>query len=142
MLKQPTEILCNKNLSFDFSGYKRMIESANYHYYDFSKQEVIEIADKDIFQISNHEIRMLIQALFPEYIQCSGIFNNFIFFEVRANRRLDPPKYYYGDMTSYLNNDDKSKVNRLAEEVKDLFEQNGISYSESWKQFFDGLKKE
>ncbi len=141
MAKQNTQqIKLNKDLSLDFSEYKRKIKAAGYSYFDFSKQAVSEIAVKEIDKVSNYEVRVIVQALFPEYLQCSGLFDGFLFFEIRSNKRVDPPKYYYGVLTSYLNNDDKAKVNRLAEEVKDLFEQNGIAYSESWKQFFDGLK--
>lgn len=140
-----TEIQLNKDLSIDFSKYKKEIttaENGRYSYFDFSKEAVSEIASKEIDDVSVPELRMLAQALFPEYLQCGGLFDGFLFFEIRQNRRVDPPKYYYCVLSSYLNNDKKAKVNRLSEEVKDLFEKNGISYSESWKQFFDGLKKE
>lgn len=137
------QIKLNKDLSLDFSEYKKKItsaENARYSYFDFSKEAVSTVASKEIDNVSNSELRMLAQALFPEYLQCSGLFDGFLFFEIRSNKRVDPPKYYYGVLSSYLNNDKEAKVNRLAEEIKDLFEQNGIAYSESWKQFFDGLK--
>lgn len=143
MKKEKTQaIKLNKDLSIDFSEYKRKIttaENGRYSYFDFSKEAVSEIASKEIDNVSVPELRMLAQALFPEYLQCSGLFDGFLFFEIRSNKRVDPPKYYYCFLSSYLNNDNKAKVNRLSEEVKDLFEQNGISYSESWKQFFDGI---
>ena len=44
-------------------------------------------------------------------------------------------------MTSNLNNDGKAKVNRLIEEIEDLFEQNEIDCSEDWKNYFRQAKE-
>lgn len=53
--------------------------------------------------------------------------------------RIDPPVYYYCGFRSYLNNDNAAKVNRLADEIKHLFECNNIEYSKSWSDFFQSI---
>lgn len=130
------QIQLNKNLDFDFEVFKANITKKRYSYYDFSREKVQEIASKDIGQVGD-DVRILVQALFPQYLQCSGLFDGFVFFNVVDGVRIDPPVYCYHSCTSYLNNDDKAKVNRLADEIKDLFESNGIQYSEGWKEYFN-----
>lgn len=130
------KIVTNKDLSVDYTEWKNNITSKRYSYYDFSREEVERIAKKNVQEVSNDEIRTLVQALFPQYLQCSGLFDGFLFFDVIDGERVDPPKYFYGTCNSYLNNDDKAKVNRLIEEIEDLFEQNEIDCSEDWKKYF------
>lgn len=133
-------ILLNKNLDFDYEAIKANITKRRYGYYDFSKEKVEEIASKKVEEVGN-DVRVLVQALFPQYLQCSGLFDGFVLFNVVDGVRIDPPVYYYRSCSSYLNNDDKAKVNRLADEIKDLFESNGIQYSEGWKEYFEHLSE-
>ena len=131
-------IEANKDLSIDFSEWKKNIESKRYSYYDFNKEIVEKIAKiNDIEGVSNGDIRILVQALFPQYLECSGLFDSFLLFAVVDGVRIDPPKYFFGNLKSYLNNDKEAKVNRLSDEIKDLFERNNIEYSEMWKEFFE-----
>lgn len=133
-------ILLNKNLDFDYEGIKANITKRRYGYYDFSKEKVEEIASKNVEEVGN-DVRILVQALFPEYLLCSGLFDGFLLFNVVDGVRIDPPVYYYCVVNSYLNNDNEAKVNRLADEIKDLFESNGIQYSEGWKEYFEHLSE-
>ncbi|MEG2687541.1 MAG: hypothetical protein RSA24_00075 [Clostridia bacterium] len=131
-------IEANKDLSIDFSEWKKNIESKRYSYYDFNKEIVERIAKiNDIKSVSNKDIRVLVQALFPQYLECTGLIDYFLLFAVVDGVRIDPPKYYWFNLTSYLNNDKEAKVNRLSDEIKDLYEQNDIEYSEMWKKFFE-----
>lgn len=136
-----TKIELNKDLSVDYTEWKKNITSKGYSYYDFSREEVERIAKKNVKEVSTTEIRTLAQALFPQYLQCSGLFDGFLFFEVIDGVRVDPPKYCYEMCNSYLNNDGKAKVNRLIEEIEDLFEQNEIDCSEDWKNYFRQAKE-
>lgn len=130
------QIQLNKNLDLDFEIFKANITKKRYDYYDFSREKVQEIANKDIGEVGG-DVRILVQALFPQHLQCSGLFDGFILFNVVDGVRIDPPVYWYHSCSSYLNNDNKAKVNRLADEIKDLFESNGIQYSEGWKEYFN-----
>ena len=88
-----TKIELNKDLSVDYTEWKKNITSKGYSYYDFSREEVERIAKKNVKEVSTTEIRTLAQALFPQYLQCSGLFDGFLFFEVIDGVRVDPPKY-------------------------------------------------
>ncbi len=140
--KQKTkQIILNKNLDFDFRKIKENITKKRYCYYDFNKKKVQEIASKDLGEVSDGELCILVQALFPKYLVCSGLFDNYVFFDVADGVRIDPPVYFYHFLGSYLNNDREAKVNRLAYEIKDLFESNGIRYSQGWREYFNRLKE-
>ena len=139
--KVTVEIKTNKDLSIDYSEWKKNITSKRYSYYDFDRDKVESIAKKAVNEVSNDEIRTLVQALFPQYLQCSGFIDAFLFFDVINGVRIDPPKYYYGNCNSYLNNDSAANVNRLIEEIEDLFEQNEIDCSEDWKSYFKQAKE-
>lgn len=132
------EILTNRNLSIDYSKWKKNIESKRYSYFDFNHEEIERIAKKNLQEVSNDEIRLLVQALFPEYLQCSGLFDAFLLFDVVDGERVDPPKYFYGNLRSYLNNDKEAKVNRLCDEIKELFQENEIECSEEWRKWLEG----
>lgn len=136
------KILTNKSLTIDYSEWKKNITSKRYDYYDFNKEIVDQIAQKNIKDVTFADTSILAQALFPQYLLCSGLFDNFILFEVEDGVRVDPPIYCYRNLRSYLNNDNIVKVNRLAFEIEDLFIKNKIVYSDSWREYFDGLRDE
>lgn len=137
-----TKIELNKDLSIDYTEWKKNITSGGrYCYFDFSREEVERIAKKNVKEVSTAEIRTLVQALFLQYLQCSGLFDGFLLFEVVNGERIDPPKYCYATCNSYLDNNDKVKANRLIEEIEDLFEQNEIDCSEDWKSYFRQAKE-
>ncbi len=142
MKKESTvKIETNKDLAIDYSEWKKNITSGGYTYFDFSRDEVERIAKKNVKEVSTVEIRTLAQALFPQYLQCSGLFDGFLFFDVFCGERIDPPKYCYATCSSYLNNNDRVKVNRLIDEIEDLFEQNEIDCSDDWKSYFRQAKE-
>lgn len=75
MKKESTvKIETNKDLAIDYSEWKKNITSGGYTYFDFSRDEVERIAKKNVKEVSTVEIRTLAQALFPQYLQCSGLF--------------------------------------------------------------------
>ena len=131
------QIETNRDLTQDFSDSKQKIENARYRYYDYSRDKILEIVSKDIRAVEDHEIREIVQALFPDYLICSGLFDGILLFEIRNGTRVDPPKYFYRNLSAYLNNDEKSKVNRLKDEIKSMLEQNEIPYHDSWKEYFE-----
>ncbi len=135
------KIETNKDLAIDYSEWKKNITSKRYHYFDFSREEIEKIAKKNVKEVTPVEIRTLAQALFPQYLQCSGLFDGFLFFDVIDGVRIDPPKYCYATCNSYLNNNDRVKVNRLIDEIEDLFKQNEIDCSDDWKEYFRQAKE-
>ncbi len=142
--KKITEAIeTNKDLSIDFSKWKANITKIRYKYFDFDKEKIEAIAKKNSEDdITDDNFRTIIQALFPQYLLCSGFIDSVIIFIVNNGVREDPPKYYYSDLRAYLNNDNEAKVNRLSDEIKDLFEKNEIEYSDLWKDFFSEEKNE
>lgn len=138
--KGTERIETNRNLEIDFSAWKENITKFRYSYFDFDKEKVSAIANKDLKDIEYNEARILVQALFPQYLVCSGIFDRFVLFEVKDGVRIDPPKYYYNTIYSFLNNDKYAAVNYLLDEIKDLFKHNRIAYSESWKKAFNEVE--
>lgn len=133
-------LLLNKKLEMDEEA-KRIIttaEGGRYSYFDYTKEKIQEIALKNLDDIERNDADILVQALFPKYLICGGLFDCFLMFEIKKNRRIDPPKYCYCDLTSYLNNDDKLKFNYLAFEIVDLFKANDIQYNEQWNKLLKG----
>lgn len=131
-IKKP--LILNKELVVN-EEYKKVITSAeegSYEYYDFSKEKVQEIAIKNINNLTYYDACVLVQALFPKYLICSGLLDSFLMFEIKNNERKDPPKYCYYNLVNYLNNDKESKVNLLISEIIDLFKANNIQYHETW----------
>lgn len=139
MKKKSTQaIATNKDLTIDNVEVKKMIEEADYEYYDFSPTSISRIAqESDIKNIGNHDLKSLVQALFPDALICSGLFDGIVLFSVCGGKRIDPPKHWYCDFASYLDNDNNAKVNRLKDEIKDLFEKNNIKPSDEWKRYFE-----
>ena len=129
---KPLEL--NKSLVMN-EEYKKVITSAEkgrYSYYDYSKEIIQEIANKDFEQLYCADARPIVQALFPKYLITSGLWDNFLMFEIVDNERANSPKYCYLDACSYLDNDDKARCNLLLEEIIDLFNKNDITPHESW----------
>jgi hypothetical protein len=133
-MKIKEELKLNKDLTIN-EEYKKVIteaDSGRYSYFDFTKEKLQEIALKDLKDLKYNDAATLVQALYPQYLICSGLFDCFLMFEIKKGVRVDPPKYYYGDLQSYLNNDKKTKFNYLAAEIIDLFKNNNIEYNQDW----------
>lgn len=130
------ELKLNKNLVID-EKHKKVItdaEGGRYAYFDFTKDKIQEIAKKDLSELKLNDTFYLVQALFPEYLISSGLFDCFLMFKIKNGVRVDPPKYCYRNLQSYLNNDTESKFNYLAGEIIDLFKNNGIDYNQNWNK--------
>ena len=144
MKKELKPLILNKSLEMN-EEYKKNITSAEngrYSYFDYSKEIVQKIANKDFNQLYCADVRPIVQALFPQYLICSGLFDGFLMFEIKNNYRVDPPKYCYLDVGSYLNNNKEVKCNLLIEEIFDIFNKNDIKAHESWIKALEIIKKE
>lgn len=135
MKKITKEITTNKILKTN-QTFIDNIRKTGCSYFEFNKTNLQEIAKKNIEDLSRDEWFTITQALFPEYLICSGLFDSFIIFVVKNGTRIDPPLYYWRDLFSFLNNDKNAKVNRLIDEIYDLFVNNNIKWHESWNQYF------
>lgn len=125
------KLILNKKLEINEEA-KNIITNARYSYFDYTKEKIQEIANKNLEDLKHKDACVLVQALFPNYLICGGLFDAFLMFEIEDNKRVDPPKYCYSNLTSYLDNNKKLKFNHLASEIIDLFETNNIQYNEEW----------
>ncbi len=135
----------NKNLEMnkDFKENIISAENGRYIYYDYDLQTIKDIAKVDPQnELTYNNVATLVQVLFPEYLVCSGLFDNFIMFKVKNGRREDSPKYCYRSLDSYLNNNNDKKDNLLIEEIVDLFKQNNIDYNKIWDEALERIKGE
>lgn len=140
--KQNTKAtVTNKNLSIDYSDWKKNITSKRYCYYDFDRSMVENIAKKNDDELTDRDFRVLVQSLFPQYLLCSGLFDSVVLFDVIDGVRIDPSKYCYRNIYSYLNNDNEVKVNRLINEIEELFKLNNIACSDDWTKSFKKSKE-
>ena len=125
----------NKDLQLN-KKYKDIIisaENGRYSYFDYSKDVIQNIANNNLSDIDWEDCAYLLQALFPQYLICSGLFDSFLMFEIENGKRSDPPKYFYKDLQSFLNNGEgKTQYNYLGNEIIDLFKANGIRYNSEW----------
>lgn len=138
------KLVLNKNLEIDEDAKKIITtaEGGRYRYFDYTKEKVQAVASLTLEELKVEDGFVLVQALFPKYLICNGIFDNFLMFEIKNGKRVDPPKYFCGNLDEYINNDENS--NFLLEEIKDLFEKNEIHYSKDWVDLFlwNGLEVE
>lgn len=134
----------NKNLIQNNELKETIVKAENgrYSYFDYDVEIVSEIAKKSIKEVKYKDVRILVQALFPEYLICSGLFDCFLMFRINSDGfRVDPPEYFYADIQSHLNRDSKNGSKRLIEEIIDLFEKNNIKYDDSWKSIIKDEQK-
>ena len=139
---KPLEL--NKSLVMN-EDYKKIITSAEngrYRYHDYSKEIIQEIANKNTEGLYCNDINPIVQALFPQYLICSGLWDNFLMFEIKDNERANSPKYSYLDVGSYLDNDKEAKCNLLMEEILDLFYENKLSIHPCWIKALATVKEE
>lgn len=140
-LKELKALTLNKKLEIDEEA-KKIITTAEknrYTYWDYTKEKIEQIASKNLNDLKITDAFVLVQALFPKYLVCSGLFDCFLMFEIKNNKRFDPPKYYYANLTSYLNNNNELKFNYLASEIIDLFKVNNIDYNKQWDKILEGV---
>lgn len=136
----------NKNLEMnkDFKENIISAENGRYTYYDYDLQTIKDIAkvDPTADEFTYNNAATLVQALFPEYLICSGLFDCFVIFKIGNGYRVNPPKYCYRSLDSYLNNNNEKKDNLLIEEIVDLFKQNKIIYNKKWDEALERIKGE
>ena len=141
MKKELKELVLNKELIINESHKKTICsaEGGRYYYFDFTKEKISEIAQKNFSELEMEDGFYLVQALFPEYLICSGLFDCFVIFEIQNGVRQDPPKYFFRDLISYLNN--HTNFNLLCDEIIDLFKKNNIPYHYGWDVFSKEVKE-
>lgn len=131
----------NKNLEMneDFKKEITSAEGGRYNYFDYDFQTIEKIAkvDPTTDEFTYNNAATLVQALFPEYLICSGLFDCFVIFKIGNGYRVNPPKYCYSNLASYLNNNETKKYNLLIEEIIDLFKKNNIAYNKIWDELLN-----
>lgn len=118
------------------------VTGKRYDYFHFSNKIVEEIAETPIEKFTWGQAAVIMQALFPNNLICSGLFDSFLIFEVENGNRIDPPKFYYRSLSSRVNNCDNKQQLRLIEVMLKLFETNNIKCHESWISYCEKYNKE
>lgn len=133
----------NKDIGIPHEEAKKRIEEAGYTYFEFNKPKIKAVAlAKDITDIPTAWILSIIQAIFPEYLICSGIFDSVVLFRVANGKRIDPPVHYWRNLNAYIDNGKNGKQEHaLLAEIKDLFEKSGIEPSDSWLNYFNKFEQ-
>lgn len=103
---------------------KKAIIGNRYSYYDYDEQTIKDIAKKDVRELTFKDGSTLVQAMFPDNLICSGLFDNFLIFECHDGERCDPPK------KAFSNIDDK----KLLKDIIQFFKDNNIEYHETWNK--------
>ena len=101
---------------------KQQIIGKRYNYYDYDEELIRNIAKKKIIDVDFKEASTLVQAMNPNKLICSGLFDCFLVFECRNGLRTDPPQKAYHNL----------KDKKLVKEIFDFFKDNNIKYHESW----------
>ena len=105
MKKLTQQLTLNKTLVINENA-KQIIttaEKGRYSYFDYSKETIQDIASKHPNELTQKTAFTIVQALFPEFLICSGLFDAFLMFEIKDNKRSDPPKFCYDHIHCYLN---------------------------------------
>lgn len=85
---------------------KKLIESANCRYYDFTEKIIEKIVNKHIKDVTSEEWRILIQMLYPKNMIGSGLFQPILIFKIsKTGKRVDPPLEAYNNVNELKNND-------------------------------------
>ena len=122
------------SLTMNLKNKAKIEKSGRYSYYDFSADEIKKIASTPLGLLSVNELRQLVQPLFPDMLQCGGLFDNFLFFEMgKKGQRKDPPKYAYGTFEGTRNHEESDTC--LFDEVLQMLEENDITPHPSWLDY-------
>lgn len=106
---------------------KKIIENANYRYYQYTEEIIKTIIKKDIHIIENSEWRTLIQMLYPKNMIGSGLFQPILIFEIKNGKRKDPP------IEAYNGVDDLENGSCLLIKIIDYIEKNSnLKFNKSW----------
>lgn len=77
---------------------KKEIVGSSYTYYDYTKETIEEIAHKNVKDLVYQDGAILVQALYPKNLICSGLFDRFLVFECHNGDREDPPKFFFHNL--------------------------------------------
>jgi len=109
---------------------QKEIVGSRYDYYAFTKENIEAIASKKVTDLVYKEGATLVQALYPNNLICSGLFDNFLIFECSNGKRTDPP------LVAFSNIDNKE----LCKKIIDFFKKEKIKYHESWDKLYAKIK--
>lgn len=109
---------------------QKEIVGNRYTYYAFTKETIEAIASKNVIDLVYKEGAILVQALYPNNLICSGLFDKFLIFECSHGNRIDPP------LVAFYNIDNKE----LCKKIIDFFEAEQIKYHESWDKLYAKVK--
>lgn len=116
---------------------KKLIESANCRYYDFTDEIIKNIVNKKMNDITNEEWRILIQMLYPKNMIGSGLFQPILIFKISKNgKRVDPPVEAYNSL------DDIQDGTCLFYRIIEYIEKNSkIKINESFYKFKEKIQE-
>lgn len=116
---------------------KKLIESANCRYYDFTDKIIEKIVSKQIKDVSNEEWRTLIQMLYPKNMIGSGLFQPILIFKIsKKGKRVDPPIEAYNSL------DDMQENTCLFYRIIEYIEKNSkIKIDESFYKFKESIQE-
>lgn len=117
---------------------KKLIESANCHYYDFTEKIIEKIVNKHIKDVTSEEWRILIQMLYPKNMVGSGLFQPILIFKIsKTGKRVDPPLEAYNNVNELKNND--CLLFRMMSHIK---KNSNIKIHNSWYETKDKILQE
>lgn len=107
---------------------KKLIESANCHYYEFTEKIIEQIVNKNIDDVASEEWRILIQMLYPKNMIGSGLFQPILIFKISSKgKRVDPPLEAYNSI-----NDLKDKECLLFRMMDYIEKNSNLKIHNSW----------
>lgn len=107
---------------------KKLIESANCHYYEFTEKIIEQIVNKNIDDVASEEWRILIQMLYPKNMIGSGLFQPILIFKISPKgKRVDPPLEAYNSI-----NDLKDKECLLFRMMDYIEKNSNLKIHNSW----------
>lgn len=115
---------------------KKLIESANCRYYEFTDKIIENIVSKEMNQVDNEEWRTLIQMLYPQNMIGSGLFQPILIFKIsKKGKRVDPPIEAYNSL------DDIKEDTCLFYRIIEYIEKNSkIKIDESFYKFKERIQ--
>ena len=118
---------------------EKMQKTNRYTYFNFSRKMCERLAKMSPNDIKNIELRGLIQMLYPDKLIASGLFQNVLIFDIKNNKRVDPPLEAYNDMTHGENEEGLT----LFERIVNVLKKEGITeYHEHWNKGLEMIAEE
>lgn len=128
-----------ENLTFKEENKKIIVEEKehNYNYYEYTPDMILAIVKKNPEEVENDEWRALIQALYPDSLICSGLFQPLLLFHIKNGLRVDPPYLAFNNLNEY---NEKIKSS-LFEKICDFLIDSGIELNDVWLKTLESVKK-